>query len=67
MILILTTNTKNIHVENPVSKSRIKGWERLYFSGHALGFYHEQSRPDRDIFVEILIANIVPGKYGLNN
>ena len=33
------------------------------FSGHALGFFHEQSRPDRDNFVEILLKNVLPGKY----
>lgn len=29
--------------------------------GHALGLLHEQSRPDRDSFVQLLLQNVQPG------
>nr|VZI35148.1 unnamed protein product [Spirometra erinaceieuropaei] len=36
----------------------------LHQLGHVLGFYHEQSRPDRDDYVEVFRDNIRPEAWG---
>ena len=33
----------------------------MHETGHTLGMEHEQSRPDRDLYVDILSGNIEPG------
>ncbi|XP_022789402.1 astacin-like metalloendopeptidase isoform X2 [Stylophora pistillata] len=33
----------------------------LHEIGHALGFYHEHNRPDRDMYVTVVWDNVMPG------
>ena len=34
----------------------------LHQIGHALGLYHEHSRPDRDSYITVVLENVMPGK-----
>lgn len=31
--------------------------------GHAIGYYHEHTRPDRDSYVQVFEENIMKGQY----
>lgn len=47
-----------------IKLSSVTGRVVIHEIGHALGLLHEQSREDRDRFVSIRMANVLPGMEG---
>ena len=54
----ITLNSREMKINTFVFQKGIIAHE----FAHALGLIHEQSRPDRDTFVEIFRSNIMPDK-----
>lgn len=53
---VMTTGSQTINLSNGCVHQLIIEHEVL----HAMGMYHEQSRPDRDMYIQVNYANIQP-------
>lgn len=53
--------TMNLEVY-PLNQGCFRTGSILHELMHVLGFYHQQSDPQRDDYIEILYDNIIPGK-----
>ncbi|CAH3121587.1 unnamed protein product [Porites lobata] len=60
---VFTSNRQGASIKGPLWPGGVVVYDIAPALGHAIGFFHEQSRPDRDTYITILTENIQAGTF----
>ena len=63
LLLSKFCSDKHCYYDPAIITLRLLNSSAFRFSAHALGFYHEQSRPDRDQFIQVNLGNVIAGEW----